>query len=70
MAEKTKLEELGREIVGASVTAEFLGMRLVVDLLDQAFDEVVRRAMVEQDLARARAADLEAGRLEDREGGS
>lgn len=57
MAEKSALEELGLMIMSASVKAQFLELSYVVQLLDSAFSEVVRSAMVVQ--AERRAKELE-----------
>lgn len=48
MAEKSALEVLGLAIMSASVKAQFLELPYVVQLLDSAFSEVVRFAMVAQ----------------------
>lgn len=48
MSRESRLEKLGQEIMAASVTAEFLSIPFVVDMLDQAFDQVVRVVLDER----------------------
>lgn len=44
VVERAELEELAERIMRASVRAQFLGLRGVVDALDLAFSDVVRIA--------------------------
>lgn len=61
MASVEELEELGRVIMGAGVTAEYLGLSGVVSWLDTAFAEIVRRVVEERQRAirSARVAEEE-----------
>jgi len=48
MASVEELEELGRVIMGASVTAEYLELPGVVSFLDVAFADIVRLVVDER----------------------
>lgn len=48
MVTEAKLEALGRAIMSASVTAEFLGLPGVVSYLDMAFADVVQCCVEER----------------------
>lgn len=56
MVSEAKLERLGRAIMDAGVTAEFLGLPGVVSYLDMAFADVVQCCIEER--ARAKAEEL------------
>jgi len=55
MASVEELEELGRVIMGASVTAEYLELAGVVSFLDVAFADIIR-LVVDQRRRMAEAA--------------
>lgn len=52
MVSEAKLERLGRAIMDAGVTAEFLGLPGVVSYLDMAFADVVQRCIEERERVR------------------
>lgn len=60
-SKQEKLEEVGRQVMAASVGAKFLGLLFIVDLLDHAFSEVVRMSMVWREAEEQRATEAEEG---------
>ena len=62
MASVEELEELGRVIMGASVTAEYLELAGVVSFLDVAFADIIR-LVVDQRRRMAEPVEVDEGEV-------